>query len=163
MAAAAAMCLTLLSCGEPPIVQQPDPQADIKENLINANKYISDSEETQIDEYVKRRGWKMQRINCGARIDEYQTTGGAALQWEEQVVVDYRLEALNGRVFYEQRTDTLTVGKQQPNIGLDASLLRLHHGSRARVIVPSNEGFGVVGDGERVKSRVVLVYDVAVK
>jgi len=51
----------------------------------------------------------------------------------------------------------------QPNRGLDAALMTLRQGSQARVILPSEQAFGVAGDGDRIKSRLVLIYDVTVE
>lgn len=158
-----AMMATMVGCGEPPVVTGPEPKPDIKENLANANRYIVESEETQINSYVERRGWKVKRLACGARVYEFEMGNGKPVEWEEDVVIGYKLESLTGNTIYEGVKDTVKVGRQKPTLGLDAALTQLKHGSKAYVIVPSNQGYGVVGDGDRVTSRMVLVYKLEIE
>ena len=47
------------ACREVPVVESEAPAADLPENLINANRYIAQSEEAQIEAYAQRRGWTM--------------------------------------------------------------------------------------------------------
>lgn len=155
------MALTLLAaaCRQVPVVELDEPKGDsLKENMINANRYISQGEEAQIDAYVERRGWHMQRLTCGARVME--TTGGTLqpIDYEETVVIRYNVEAINGETVYRDVTDTVTVGRLQPTRGLDAALRTLHHGSQAVVILPSEQAYGVVGDGDRITTRMILIY-----
>lgn len=148
---------------EPPLITAPEQGPNIKENLANANRYIVESEETQINAYVTRHGWETTRLQNGSRIYEYERGGGPAIEYEETIVIDYNLGTLTGSTIYTGECDTIVVGRQKPTRGLDAALMKLRHGSKAIVIVPSNEGYGVVGDGYRVTSRMVLVYDMHIK
>ena len=98
----------LASCGDrtPVIEFESDKTAAVKENMINANRVVIQSEATQIEAYMQRRGWEMKTLPCGAQ---------------------YLLQS---------------------------------RGDRATVIVPSEQAYGVVGDGDRVGSRTVIVYDI---
>ena len=54
------------SCNNVPVIDlEPDKGDTLKENLLNANRYIAQSEETQIDAYVARRGWEMRKLRRG--------------------------------------------------------------------------------------------------
>ena len=157
------LLLLLAAChSDPPVVNAPDPKPDITKNLANANRYIVESEETQINSFVERHQWQVSQTPTGARIHEYKKGDGARLQFEETVTAEYSVSDLTGREIYSATRDTLTVGRRQPTAGLDAALLMLHHGSRAHVIVPSNEAYGMVGDGDRIASRKILLYDISV-
>ncbi len=161
-----ALCTALLgvACGGTPVIEtQQEAPPSYKENIINANKVIAAAEETQIDSYLARRQWTMTRLGDGVRYHEYHPGNGNRLDYEDHVVVTYRLELLNGTLIYNGQSDTLTLGRHQPNEGLDHALRQLRRGSRARVIVPSAIGYGVVGDGDRVPARAVLVYDLLVE
>lgn len=156
-------CLTMVSCGDVPVIDvQPDKGDTLKENLINANRYIAHGEEQQIDSYAQRRGWKMERLAGGARVMETRVGKGPAVGYEDEVVIRYRMEAINGTVIYDNVTDTVVAGRMQPTRGLDAALRTLREGSKAWVILPSEQAYGVAGDGDRVKSRMILVYEVEV-
>ncbi len=156
-------CFTMASCGDVPVVDvQPPAESSLKENLINANRHISHSEETQIDSYISRRGWQMKRLTGGARVMETRHGNGPKVGYEDLVALRYHVEAINGAVVYDQVTDTLVAGRMMPTRGLDAAVSTLAEGSRAIVILPSEQAYGVAGDGDRVTSRMILVCNVEV-
>ncbi|MCQ2297163.1 MAG: FKBP-type peptidyl-prolyl cis-trans isomerase [Bacteroidales bacterium] len=159
-----ALAALMAACGEPPVVDVQQQQGDpLKENMINANKYFASSEENEIDSYIGRRGWKMQKLNNGTRLWEYQKGNGKELQNEECVNVEYRLETLTGKVLYEKAEDMVIMGRGQAIAGLETALKSLTHGSKAKVIIPSAMAYGVVGDGDQISTRMVLVLDLTVK
>ena len=133
----------------------------LQEQMIGANRLIAKSEEQQIDSYVGRRGWQMLRTADGVRVMETSCPASTRLvEYEDTVVVEYNVEALNGKQLYVNVTDTVTVGRRKPTRGFDSALRLLHYGSTARVIVPSEQAYGVIGDGGIIGSRVVLVYEI---
>ena len=148
---------------EPPVIGAPDEKPNITENIANANRYIVESEETQIDAYVQRRQWNVIQTQMGVRINEYQRGEGAKIDWEEKIAVEYSVSDLSDKGIYGAQHDTIVVGHRQPTAGFDAAMLHLHHGSRAHIIVPSNEAYGMIGDGDLITNRKVLVYDVKVE
>ncbi len=162
--ALAAICMMLcISCNNVPVVETGTTEGkDLTENLINANRYISQGEETSIDSYASRRGWQMTVLPCGARVMMTEEGKGEPVAYDETVVINYRVENLGGGVIYGNTEDTVVAGRLEPTRGLDAALLTMRHGDRAWVIVPSELAYGVVGDGDRIGTRTVLVYDVRV-
>ncbi len=159
-----ALSLLATACRNVPVVEVDAPKGDtLKENLINANRYISQGEEAQIDAYVARRGWHMQRLTGGARVMELTNAQGRKIDYEDTVVIEYDVEAINGETVYSAVCDTVTVGRLQPTRGLDAALRTLHHGSQAVVILPSEQAYGVVGDGDRISTRMILIYKLKIK
>ena len=144
-----------------PVIEfTPDNSTVVKENMINANRVVIQSESTQIDAYVERRGWKMESLPCGALYRVTTHGNGNLIQPDDTIAVTYRLESLDGSPFYTKQTDTLVVGQRQVTVALDDLLQRLNYGSCAQMIAPSNSAYGVVGDGDRVASRTVIVYDI---
>ena len=71
------VAFTLASCGgrDVPVIET-ETKPNIKENMINANRYMSQAEETQIDELVRRNGWNATKLNNGVRVWEYQKGTG---------------------------------------------------------------------------------------
>lgn len=156
--------LLAAACRDVPTYDLPATKGDtLRDNMIAANRIIAQSEEQQIDSYASRRGWQMQRLPGGARVMATRHATGARIDYEDTVTLSYSVEDLAGRTIYSRRTDTVVCGRLQPTRGLDAALRTLDHGSRARVILPSEQAYGVVGDGDRIGTRVVLVYDLEVK
>ncbi len=153
-----------VACHNTPVIEVADQKGDpLKENMMNANRYIAKSEEQQIDSYVARRGWPMTEIGSGARLWEMERGKGRQIDYEDTVKVTYRLEAINGAVIYEQKAETFVAGRGQTVCGLDVAVRHLHHGSRARLILPSEQGYGVAGDGDRVPTRAILIYELKVE
>ena len=52
------------------------------------------------------------------------------------------------------------MGRRDVTVALDEALVRLRYDSRARIIAPSNSPYGVPGDGDRVGSRTVIIYEI---
>ena len=155
-----AVAMLLGACHRQPpiIVTGEDNGSTIKESMINANRVIIHSEETQIDSYLQRRGWQMTTLPSNARYRVTHMGKDAAIQPDDTVEVSYRLEALDGTPYYTHQCDTLVVGRRQATLALDELLLQLRYDSQATLIAPSNSAYGVVGDGDRVGSREVIVY-----
>ena len=111
------------ACDRTPTIElETDKTAAVKENMINANRVVIQSEATQIDAYIQRRGWKTTPLRCGARYLLLEKGKGASIQAE--------------------------------------LLEELTYGSTCWMIAPSNSAYGVVGDGDRVASRTVIVYNI---
>lgn len=152
-----------VSCGDVPVVDVQASKGDtLKENMINANRYLAHSEETQIDAYAARRGWEMQRLMGGARVMETRHGQGPAVNYDDTVTIGYSVAAISGTVIYKHVQDTVVAGRMQPTRGLDEAIRTLSEGSTAHVILPSEQAYGVAGDGDRVKSRMILICDVEV-
>lgn len=153
--------IALAGCNRTPVVEV-EQKPDISENLINANKTIAKSEETSINGYVTRRGWEMNRLSCGARVMETNKGSNKAIGYEDSVTIHYTLTTLNGKTLYQDIAESVVAGRNQVPTGLDAALLTLHYGSQATIIIPSEAGYGVVGDGDRIPARTVLIYELEI-
>lgn len=159
------ICSALLAAchNDPPIVGRPTSgQKDLKEHLINANRTIAQSEETSINEYIARRGWNMEKLPEGARLWEYEKGNGKKIDFEDSVHITYSVEAINGKTIYNDIKEDYVAGRRQQMIGLDQAVLQLSVGSRAKVILPSNLGYGIGGDGDRIPQSAILVIDLYV-
>lgn len=168
LAAALLLCGTLFcSCNNVPVVDIESPRGDtLSEHLINANRIHAKGEDNQIDNYVARRGWQVERLGGGARVME-TVRGDAAVVSGDSVAIAYSVETLGGDIVYSHSTDTVVAGRigrthGYAPIGLDAALRTLHYGSKAVVILPSEQAYGVAGDGDRIGARTVLVYRIEV-
>ena len=161
------ICLTMaVAChSDPPIVVPPAQRKgpDMKEHLINANRTVAQSEETAIDEYIARRQWPMEKLTDGARLWIYQSGKGAKVEMEDSVRVIYSIEAINGKRIYDNVEERYVAGRRSEMTGLDAAVLQMRRGDRARVILPSNLGYGIGGDGDRIPQSAILVVDLRVE
>ncbi len=150
----------LVSCNNDIPVIEMQEKKSINQNLINANRYMSKSEDTQIDEFIERRRWNMQKLENGVRVMEYKYGNGAKTDYESHVKISYTVSAISGAEIYPLQEAEITVGKNEICPGLDAGLLKIHRGSKARIIVPSHLGYGVGGDGDRIPQSAILIFDI---
>ena len=149
------------ACGDTPVIELPtDKSGEVKEHMINANRVVIQSENTQIEQYLQRRKWNTSPLPCGASCMIDNPGQGPLVNPDDTVVVQYRLEALDGSAFYTRQRDTLVVGRRHATVALDDLLQQMHYGGQAWLVAPSNSAYGVVGDGDRVPSRTVIVYHV---
>ena len=157
------LLLLCYACNNTPIIEvDNDNDNELDERLLNANKYISRSEQTQIDGFVARNGWDMTTLSSGVRIQEHSIGSGRKIDYEDTVTIRYTIETITGIVIYKDVEETLVIGHNNTIIGLDAALRSLHFGSHARLIIPSDMAYGIVGDGDRIPSRTVLYYQLEI-
>lgn len=159
-----AIVATAVACHrQPPVIEVPDPEPDpVKTHMVNANKYIAESEAASINAYIERRKWPMVQMPNGGWLWEYERGAGEAIQPDERVALCYNLEAINGVRIYTDKRDTVMVGRQQTMVGLDAALTSLHHGSKARLVLPSSLAYGIAGDNDRVPKSAIVILDVTI-
>ena len=155
--------LLLASCQEPPVINETLPQGDsYKESLINANKVINSAEQTQIEAYAQRRQWQMRQLDNGSYYEETLAGKGRKVDYDDTVSLRYSVDALNGKRLYTDVATTVVVGQHKPTVGVDRALMEMRRGGKARLILPSSLAYGVVGDGDQVPGRTVLVFAIEI-
>lgn len=146
-------------CGQPPVIEVDQSDANpLKENMINANRVVAQSESTQIEAYLQRHGWKATPLTCGAYYQVQEQGNGMDIAPDDRVAVSYHLETLDGTPIYKYQTDTLTVGRREQTLALDELLQQTDYHSKVCMVAPSASAYGVVGDGDAVSGRMVIVY-----
>ncbi|MBR1792416.1 MAG: FKBP-type peptidyl-prolyl cis-trans isomerase [Bacteroidales bacterium] len=156
--------ISIWGCGDPPIIETEtdNVKSRFKESGINANRYLIEHEETNINAFVERRGWQVRLLPCGARIHEYVVGQGRRILNDDSVTIRCTVSTLSGIQIYCDTVQSFITGRLQPNEGLDAAILELHYGSRAHVLLPSHVAYGVIGDGNGIPPRTPLVYSLEV-
>jgi len=136
---------------------------EIKESLIRTNKHMVGVEEEDIENYVKRYGWKMKQTNTGLWYMIYEQHGRRKPHTGDELLVTYRIELLNGDFCYgtsENNPDILRIGMGDAVSGLEEGLLLMGEGDRAKLIIPSHLAFGLTGDQDKIPLKAALVYDI---
>ena len=174
------MSLIMVACNDNiPVTEiTKKPANPYKENMMTASNYVAKSEEARkklqsgIDQLANTvkvtlgpNGWddKVQRFDNGLRLWEYQKGNDGVVNYDDELIILYNVQSITGKDIYTDVVDTVVVGRNLPNIGIDKALLYLNYGSKARVILPSHLGFGFVGDADRIGTNMILVYDLEVK
>jgi FKBP-type peptidyl-prolyl cis-trans isomerase len=159
--------ISLVSCAhkqEPP--SERPTEAQLKEPLMKANEHLAASEEDRISDFISRYGWEMQITGTGLRYQVYQKGAGDRPAVGQKVFLDYELRLINGQVIYSSEKDGLLVfrpGKSEVPRGLDEAVLLLREGDRAKIIIPSHLGYGLLGDQKSIPPKATLIYDLYLK
>jgi FKBP-type peptidyl-prolyl cis-trans isomerase len=143
--------------------QQTIDREKLKEQLVKVNKVQTYSEQSQIEDFLKRYKYPMQESQTGLRYYIYQATKGKQPGKESVVTVKYEVKLLDGTVCYNSAATgdlEFQIGKTDLPVGLQEAILLMKTGEKAILIAPSKLGYGLTGDGANIPSNAVLVYDV---
>jgi FKBP-type peptidyl-prolyl cis-trans isomerase FkpA len=135
----------------------------LAEPLIKANREAVMQEKEQIDDFIRRRNWKMEETSTGLRYMVTKRGIGAPAKQGRIVKLDYSVTLLTGDTVYLAKKDgplVFEVGKGQVITGLEEAILLLRVGDRAKIIIPSHLAFGLIGDQKKIRQKASLVYDV---
>ena len=134
-----------------------------KEPLIDANKARLKMENKKIESYIKRNGWDVTTTGTGLRYLIFKKGSGAKAKVGNTAIINYEVKLLDGTLCYtsdDEGTKGIELGKTQIERGVDEGILLMQVGDKAKFILPSHLAHGLVGDGNKIPSHSVLVYDV---
>ncbi|HLN53521.1 MAG TPA: FKBP-type peptidyl-prolyl cis-trans isomerase [Lentimicrobium sp.] len=138
-------------------------QKEIREPLIKANKKAVTVEDEQIDDYIRRHQWQMNETGSGLRYAIYKKGSGPKAEQGKIAVMNYSVELITGEEIYsskESGAKEFLIGKGGVESGLEEGILLLRVGDRAKFIIPSHLGFGLIGDQNKVPPKSTLIYDI---
>ncbi len=142
--------------------KEPDTR-ELQEPLIQANKKAVTAEDIQIDNYIQRHNWKMNTTGSGLRYAIYKKGIGEKAETGKIAVLNYSVELITGEEIYSSKKDGVKeflIGKGGVESGLEEGILLLRVGDRAKFIIPSHLGFGLIGDQDKVPPKSTLIYDI---
>jgi len=157
--------LLLFSCGQGNNKNENIVQDTLayKDPLMNVNQDLVKKESAQIDDYIARYQWDMQKSGTGLRYNIYKKGSGAAAVKEARATIRFTVNLINGTVVYDSKKDGLKsfeLGKAEVESGLEEGIMMMHVGDRAKLIIPSHLAFGLLGDEDKIPKRATLIYDV---
>ena len=143
----------------------PDKLKDMNdcEELIAINKAMVNDEQEQIEDYIKRYGYKMITTPTGLHYLLQDSGQGRAPVFKSVVSLKYKVEFLNGNYCYSSDSSGVlqfSIGQSDEPTGLQEGLLKLKEGGKAIYIVPSYLAYGLTGDGNKIGNNQTLVYHV---
>lgn len=152
------------SCGEPPRPVKTTSHLRLSDDkLIEYNRGIMKTEDQEIEDFLTRYNWDVKRTSTGLRYLIYQQGQGRKATTGMNVRCKYSLTLLDGRHICSSdslNTPTIDLGHGGIAPGLEEGLMLLCEGDRAKFIIPSHLGFGLLGDQSDIPPGATLVYDV---
>ncbi len=133
------------------------------ESLIKVNRYLLAKEKEDINNYIRRHGWKMQETGSGLRFEIYETTGGAQASEGKIATINYYVWLLSGKLVYSSNKSgpkTFKIGHGGVESVLEEGILYMKAGDKAHFVLPSHLAYGLLGDGELIPARMPIVYQV---
>lgn len=141
--------------------------AEIKEDMIEVNKGWTEEENQMIENYIRRRNWKMNTSGTGIRYMVYEA-GDARLATAEEgdvVTLNYDIRLMEGdSLCYssEGEPESFRVAMDHVENGMHEVVTYLRVGDKAKVIMPYNRAYGLIGDMDQIPPQATLVYDLEI-
>ncbi len=153
----------LVSCGEASAPKETYKPKELEETLIEVNKNLVNSENLNIEDYIKRYGWEMEKTGTGLRYMIYKHGNGEKATTGKIANLNYKVSLLDGTICYSSEEfgpKIFRIGKGGVESGLEEGILFLRVGDHVKFILPSHLAFGLVGDSNKIPAKATLVYDI---
>lgn len=157
------MTFILFSCNDEPGQAVSTGHMVGGDTVMNYHRGITGVENQEINDFIKRYGWKMSETPTGLRYLIYKKGSGKKAAKEKVAVCRYTLKLLNGQTIYssvKQGLKEFRIGHAMVENGLEEGILIMREGDRAKFIVPSHLAFGLLGDQNKIPPGATLVYDI---
>ena len=122
-------------------------------------------ENEEIQMFLKRYGWDMQRTPTGLYIEVLSPGNGELYKENDPVTLEYRTFLLSGEMIY--CSDSLgmkhfVVNRSEEIDALHEAVQLLRPGARARLVIPSYLAYGVAGDGDRIQGLQPVMMEIKI-
>lgn len=137
----------------------------LDDTVVTYNRGIMKTEDQEIADYIKRRGWEMTTTSTGLRYVIYYKGNGTSMTAGNRISLKYEVTMLDGRELYSSEQSGLKEfiqGKTEVEPGLNELVLMLKGGDKAKAILPAHLAYGLLGDQNLVPPGATLVYDIEV-
>ena len=132
---------------------------------MEGNKNIMRRENEEMQMFIKRYGWEMERTPTGLYIQILDPGKGDLFRENDRVAMEYRTFLLSGEQVYSSDSTGLKVFLVNRSEEIDAlhqAAQMLRPGARARLVIPSYLGYGVAGDGDRIQGLQPFMMEVRI-
>lgn len=156
-----------VSC-RPEIKKETDTTSEwSKEHSVDYNREVNEREQLDILVFLKQHpALNMDTSSSGLRYMIYKKTEGRKVKSGDNVSVHLKIELLNGTLCYEtdssEQFEYIKVGKSEVESGIQEGLKLMRIGERAKLILPSYLGHGLLGDRFTIPPQSILYIDLIV-
>jgi len=134
-----------------------------KKEMSDINRYLVQKDRERIENYIGRKNLKMTESPAGIWFSILSEGDGKFLTDNDRVLLEYEVTLLDGTGCYssnELGPKEIIIGKSNIEAGLNLGLRMLKPGGKATFIIPPFLAFGLAGDGRKIPSRAVIVYNI---
>ena len=133
-----------------------------KNQLEKVNKYEVQKESDEINQYIARHNWKMEKTGTGLRYLFLKKGTGAQPSSGQFVKVNYTITLLDGTICYSSEKDGAYEFKVEGDAiesGLHEAIQLMHVGDKAKFILPSHLAHGLHGDDASIPPLSSIMVD----
>lgn len=156
----------LLSCETNEEVEKPRSVDWNTDKSVQFGKSLTKSEEVAIKIYLKQRThWEVKETGTGLRYWIYEAKEGPRIQEGQTIDVNFEVKLLNDSLCYKSEgneVSSFVVDKSDVESGIMEGVKYLTKGDRAKFIIPSHIGHGLLGDLKNIPPLEVLVVDLKI-
>lgn len=135
-----------------------------KDKSIEFGKSLAKEEEIMVKLFLKQRPeWKTTATGTGLHYWVYESHGNEKPVEGQKVEVILEVRLLDDSVCYqtdEGMVNTFLVDKSDIESGVQEGIKYLGVGDKAKLIIPSHLGHGLVGDLDKIPPLQVLIVDI---
>lgn len=139
--------------------------AEMAKKLEEFNRNTAIFEEKVIQDYLKNHNLEMEKTGTGLWKDVIVPGTGATIEDGKTVSLGFKVYMLNDSLCYssdEKRPYTFVYGHSDMESGLHEGLENLKSGAKAKLIIPSHLGHGLMGDMKKIPPKTPAIYDIEV-
>lgn len=141
------------------------PKEDKDAPYVEGNKNIMRRENDEMQMFIRRYGWNMQRTPTGLYVQVLESGSGEPFKEGDRVAMEYRTFLLSGEQVYSSDSSGVKVFMVNRSEEIDALhevSQMLKPGAKARLVIPSYLGYGVAGDGDRIQGLQPFMMEIRV-
>jgi FKBP-type peptidyl-prolyl cis-trans isomerase FkpA len=155
--------ILLSSCGEEEVKETKEVNWT-REQSTYINEQFTREEEVDIKLFLKRRPeWNMTETGSGLRYWIYDDQLGETAKEDDYVDVLFEVKMLDDSLIYnteQNEVSSFKVDKSNVETGVQEGMKYMSEGDKAKFIVPSHLGHGLLGDFRKIPPLQVLVIDI---
>lgn len=163
------LCGLTVSCDHKATGTVVSSSEEVKEDkdapYVEGNKNIMRRENEEMQMFIARYGWQMQRTPTGLYIEILDPGKGDLYKEGDPVNLEYRTFLLTGEMIYSSDSLGLkhfVVNRSEEIDALHEAVQMLRPGARARLVIPSYLAYGVAGDGDLIRGMQPVMMDIHV-
>jgi FKBP-type peptidyl-prolyl cis-trans isomerase FkpA len=135
------------------------------DEMVDLNKYLIQKDKERIENFIDRKNLTMKQTSSGLWYTILKDGTGDLYTDGSTVSIEYDSSLLDGTPCYSSAVSgpkVVVIGKSDIESGLNEGLKLLKPGSEAIFILPPYLAYGLLGDGNIIPARSVIVYKVKV-
>lgn len=137
----------------------------VRNDMTEMNRYFVQKDREIIQNYIERKDLSMKESSTGLWYLIKKDGSGELIKDNDKVTIAYECALLDGTTCYSSDVlgpKEIVPGKTGIEQGLYEGLRMLKPGAEAVFIIPPFLAHGLIGDGNKIPPRAILVYDIRV-